>query len=453
MCLRPILLSASCLALLLCLAGDAAAWSRQGHMVTAAIAYQELRQSDPAALRAVVELLEHHPHFADQLAPPRSWNLDDEDREQAIFMRAARWADDIRSGRHESYSRPTWHYVNFHYSPPNALTPPAGSGDGELLNALRDNTATLATSDRAADRAVALTWLFHLVGDIHQPLHSVALTTERYPDGDRGGNLFYIRARPNAQTINLHQLWDTLVIGTDRFQEVRNRAVEIRQRRAAADKERTAGRDFERWAAEGARIAVEHVYLDGKLRGGTQEAGAVLPAGYLEDIQPIAERRAMLAGRRLARLLRETLAEPGRQTPSNDLDALAFMAGCWEGSFGGGRGTISEHYTSPTENLILGTTRYIRDGTAVQFEFARIQVTNNGIVLTPYPNGRQSPSSFRLTSLVDGRAIFEAPEHDFPKRIVYAAHGDGTLAAQIDGGADDATPRRWHLSPVACDSP
>ena len=203
---RPLMLVSVCVVLVLGSSPNAAAWSPQGHMVTAAIAYQELRQSDPATLRAVIELLEQHPHFTDRLAPPREWNLDNDDRGQAIFMRAARWADDIRSGRHESHSRPTWHYVNYHYSPPE-LTPPKASGDGDLLNALRDNRDRLASSASAADRALALTWLFHLVGDIHQPLHSVALTTERYPEGDRGGNSFYIRVRPGEDTINLHQLW------------------------------------------------------------------------------------------------------------------------------------------------------------------------------------------------------------------------------------------------------
>ena len=291
--------------LVLASAPNAAAWSPQGHMVTAAIAYQELRQSDPATLRAVIELLEQHPHFTDRRAPPRGWNLDDDDRGQAIFMRAARWADDIRSGRHESHSRPTWHYVNYHYSPPE-LTPPKASGDGDLLNALRDNRDRLASSASATERALALTWLFHLVGDIHQPLHSVALTTERYPEGDRGGNSFYIRVRPGEYTINLHQLWDALIIGTDRFREVRNRAIEIRGLAATsmADGGTLVGSaDFGAWAAEGAQMAVEHVYLRGQLRGGTRDSGTLLPSGYLHAIRLIAERRALLAGHRLARLL------------------------------------------------------------------------------------------------------------------------------------------------------
>ena len=36
-------------------------------------------------------------------------------------------------------------------------------------------------------RAIALAWLFHLVGDIHQSLHAAQLFTVDYPQGDRAG--------------------------------------------------------------------------------------------------------------------------------------------------------------------------------------------------------------------------------------------------------------------------
>jgi hypothetical protein len=36
------------------------------------------------------------------------------------------------------------------------------------------------------EKAVYMTWLFHLVGDIHQPLHYAAEFSQRFLDGDRG---------------------------------------------------------------------------------------------------------------------------------------------------------------------------------------------------------------------------------------------------------------------------
>src|SRR4029077_16255685 len=59
------------------------------------------------------------------------------------------------------------------------------------------------------DKAVYLTWLFHLVGDIPQPLHCTAVFSERFPDGDRGGNLALIRIRSGPT--NLHSFWDGLL--------------------------------------------------------------------------------------------------------------------------------------------------------------------------------------------------------------------------------------------------
>jgi hypothetical protein len=66
------------------------------------------------------------------------------------------------------------------------------------------------------DRAVALCWVFHLLGDMHQPLHTIKLFTTQFPapEGDRGGTRFYIRVKPtNATTISLHAFWDDLVLG------------------------------------------------------------------------------------------------------------------------------------------------------------------------------------------------------------------------------------------------
>lgn len=34
--------------------------------------------------------------------------------------------------------------------------------------------------------------LIHYVGDVHQPLHASSRYTKKYPEGDEGGNLFYL---------------------------------------------------------------------------------------------------------------------------------------------------------------------------------------------------------------------------------------------------------------------
>lgn len=46
-----------------------------------------------------------------------------------------------------------------------------------------------------------------MVGDIHQPLHSVALYNHTYPKGDAGGNLLKL-VLLNKTIANFHSFWD-----------------------------------------------------------------------------------------------------------------------------------------------------------------------------------------------------------------------------------------------------
>lgn len=138
--------------------------------------------------------------------------------------------------------------------------------------------------------------------------------------------------------------------------------------------------------------------------------------------------------------------EPSRYT----LADLGFLAGCWGGSFGGGSGEIEEFYTSPSANLILGTTRYLKDGEAVQYEFTRIETTPAGLLMTPYPGGVASEHAFVLTSVGGGVAVFEAPEHDYPKRIIYRTNPDGSRTARVDGGPTDLEGQEWAMQRIAC---
>lgn len=142
-------------------------------------------------------------------------------------------------------------------------------------------------------------------------------------------------------------------------------------------------------------------------------------------------------------------AAAGQETSSPGLDDLAFMAGCWRGAFGED-GVIEEFYTGPAGGLTLGLTRFLRDGRAVQHEFARIEADSGGVALHPFPGGRPSPARFRLTSADARTAVFEAPEHDFPKRIIYRGHPDGRLTARIDGGVGSEDAREWTMDAVAC---
>jgi hypothetical protein len=50
------------------------------------------------------------------------------------------------------------------------------------------------------------------------------------------------------------------------------------------------------------------------------------------------------------------------------------------------------------------------------------------------PGGRP-PTDFKLTKWDGTEAIFENPQHDFPKRVLYRRLPDNVVVAKVDGGA------------------
>ncbi len=214
--------------LLLILSGSLRAWNKPGHMTTGAIAYFELKAKDPEVLKKVVALLKKLPDYETRWKPvveQRAALGDDEGL--VLFAYAARWADDIRGDSAEH--RGLWHYINYPFKP---ASEPASVRTGEPANdniekAFAFNLGILKDAQKSdAEKAKALCWLFHLAGDVHQPLHAVSFFSSVFntAEGDRGGTRFFVRVTEKNATVNLHALWDGAVIGSDNFQSVRNRA-------------------------------------------------------------------------------------------------------------------------------------------------------------------------------------------------------------------------------------
>lgn len=273
-------------------------------MVSAAVAYNAL-ESEPQIVRKTLELLAQHPYY-DRVWTTRLAPYVSDEREQYLFMEAACWPDEIRLNR--QFHRGNWHYVNFPYKPKGqprsvAVVQPAPEN---IISAFEENLR-IVRDDRArpADRAIALSWLFHIVGDVHQPLHTTSYFTREWPKGDRGGNDFYIRAAEDRSVINLHSFWDDLVIGSTRYQSARNRATLLMSKHPPNTLHELRRRDVDSWADESFDLAKSHAYLGGKLPGSTVKADApALTQEYRDSAKTVAERRIVLAGHRLARVLK-----------------------------------------------------------------------------------------------------------------------------------------------------
>ena len=112
---------------------------------------------------------------------------------------------------------------------------------------------------------------------------------------------------------------------------------------------------------------------------------------------------------------------------------LAWIAGDWQ-TAPGGRMQIEEHWMPPAGGTMLGMSRTVAGGKTVEFEFLRLEQRDNAIYYVAHPKARNPGTDFKLTRLTVDEAIFENPQHDFPKRIIYHKNADGSLSASIDGG-------------------
>ena len=115
---------------------------------------------------------------------------------------------------------------------------------------------------------------------------------------------------------------------------------------------------------------------------------------------------------------------------SGDVDQLAWMTGSW--SMEAGSTIIEEHWTHVAGESLLGTSRTIRGGKMVAFEFLRIVTRTDGIYYIAQPSGRPG-TEFKLTRITDGEVVFENPEHDFPQWIRYQRISSDAMRADVKG--------------------
>ena len=197
--------------LVLIIAAPSLAWNYTGHKAIGIIAYSLLT---PATKTRVDSLLARHPDY-----PKWTAGVGASDRGRAAFLEAAIWPDEIRNDPrfHNDNQRPTsdipglppgsqarhsgWHYMNIPFSTDGTPTRP--TAEPNILTKLKDFEALAAMSE--AQKVYVLPWLLHLIGDIHQPLHTMQRFDRIRPTGDRGGN------EVDLKTTDLHAYWDSRI--------------------------------------------------------------------------------------------------------------------------------------------------------------------------------------------------------------------------------------------------
>lgn len=114
------------------------------------------------------------------------------------FAQAATWMDDERRNSQFDAMKP-WHYIDIEKD--SAYKPTAEKNALTLLNSIISKFQQHSTLSGQMQRDLLI--LFHLVGDLHQPLHT------GYPS-DRGGN--DVSVNIGGSSTNLHSFWDTRLI-------------------------------------------------------------------------------------------------------------------------------------------------------------------------------------------------------------------------------------------------
>jgi hypothetical protein len=132
------------------------------------------------------------------------------------------------------------------------------------------------------------------------------------------------------------------------------------------------------------------------------------------------------------------------------VDRLDWMSGCW--AFDDGKERIEESWLKPAGLTMIGMSRTVAGGKTVFTEHTQIGEVNGQIAYTVSLGLGVKPVAFKLIKISDREAVFENPEHDFPRRIIYRRESADALFARIEGkkrGVDQAVD--YHYNRSRCD--
>jgi hypothetical protein len=264
--LRRFFLKTIFLAIALLIIVPAFSWGVIGHRTIAEIAQQHLSKRTRKELQKLIG------------KEPLAW--------------WSNWPDFIKSDSTWNHASP-WHYVDLpgHMEKQKFIEELKKLPGKNLYMQIQSMMADLKNSSLPAEqRRVALYFLIHMVGDLHQPLHVGR-------DEDAGGNKIVVYWFDKKT--NLHTLWDSMLIEFQQYSYSEYaRLLDIRE---PAEVKSWQSSTLEDWFYE------SHVISDSIYEASPNEAK--LGYKYNFQFQKILDEQLLKGGVRLAALLNQAFAK------------------------------------------------------------------------------------------------------------------------------------------------
>lgn len=199
-------------------ANSVSAWDDTGHKLVAYIAWERMT---PTAREKAFNLLMNAPEDSDLSVFYMQDSRSAEARKRELFIIDSTWADIVRDkrfkNRYAKYHHGKWHYLDTFWREVDGKVELVSDLKPDEENALERlymfDKVLRDASASDEDRAIALAWIMHIVGDLHQPLHDSGRVTKYDPKGDQGGNLFIVspKGAKGEDRVSLHWFWDSII--------------------------------------------------------------------------------------------------------------------------------------------------------------------------------------------------------------------------------------------------
>jgi hypothetical protein len=294
------------------------AWFNVGHMAVAYVAYQQLT---PEKKVRVATLLKKNPYYNKQWKALIPAGTPADQRDLMLFMIAATWPDQIKekgsayksdgdvpptdgsawtnTGYGDLKQHRYWHFIDVPLTQ-DGTAPLAAIPSPNAETQIAIFRQTLTSGSNAKLKSYDLVWLLHLVGDVHQPLHSTTRISAGELDGDRGGN----SVKLNDPSKELHFFWDGLPGDVSNPSDALAAAITYGKALAPADPVLAKKADAADWINESFNIAETNVYSAPIAAG---DGPFNITPEYKAKAQKIAAERVALAGQRLANIINNEL--------------------------------------------------------------------------------------------------------------------------------------------------